>query len=221
MKYCRCGCGTQIDLSRNYVSGHNLKEKDRKRKNRVTMICETCGGFYDVKESHSWKRKHCSEKCYYLDPTNILNNAKGKKLEEIYGKDKAREIKNKKRISNSKAAKKLWKNPDYVKKQMRALNVQPNWKEFLLNSILQWYFPNEYIYVGDGRLIVHGKSPDFINVNGKKKLIELFGKYWHDEADEKPRKEIFFRYGFDTLIVWAKELNNIETLVNKIEKFTG
>jgi len=42
-------------------------------------------------------------------------------------------------------------------------------------------FPNEWKYAGDGSLIIRGKCPDFVNVNGRKLIIEVFGDYWHSE----------------------------------------
>ncbi len=75
--------------------------------------------------------------------------------------------------------------------------------------------------------MIEGKSPDFVNINGQKKLIELFGDYWHskkitgkDETMEvNDRVNLFKQYGWDTLIIWEKELKNIDNLKNKILAF--
>lgn len=127
----------------------------------------------------------------------------------------------------SKATKKHWKIPNYVKKQMQANQVRPNGPELLLDFILQNYFPDEWKYVGDGQVIIEGLCPDFINCNGKKKIIELFGSYWHNRKNmkwhqtEQGRKEIFKKIGFDTLIIWEHELNNESLLLQKIEGWSN
>lgn len=96
----------------------------------------------------------------------------------------------------------------------------PNYKESELLEILNRLYPNEWKYVGDGTVIIEGKNPDFINCNGKKLIIELFGERWHKPGSEESRKEIFKRIGYETLIVWGKELKNVNTLELKIKNFT-
>ena len=36
----------------------------------------------------------------------------------------------------------------------------------------------EYDFVGDGKIMIGTKNPDFINIKIKK-IIEVFGDYWH------------------------------------------
>ena len=77
-----------------------------------------------------------------------------------------------------------------------------------------------YRYVGDGQFILGGKCPDFLNVNGKKQVIELFGTYWHDVFDVAERTEHFRQYGFDTLVIWEDELKDPERVRAKVAKFS-
>ena len=116
----------------------------------------------------------------------------------------------------SKINEKLWKNSEYVRKQMRARNVKPNKAELRLLKLLQT-ISNDWRYVGDGKLILEGLCPDF--TNGKGQLIELFGTYWHDESEEEERKALFKKVGFDTLIVWDSELDNVPVLSEKLMGF--
>jgi hypothetical protein len=74
----------------------------------------------------------------------------------------------KKRMEHSKIMKELWKNEEYAKRIFSALNVKPNKYELFLESWLNNNFNNEWKFVGDGQLIINGKCPDFVNVNGKK-----------------------------------------------------
>jgi len=57
--------------------------------------------------------------------------------------------------------------------------IKKNGKERIIEVILNRLFPNEYKFTGDFSFTIDHYSPDFTNVNGQKKLIEHFGKYWH------------------------------------------
>lgn len=96
--------------------------------------------------------------------------------------------------------------------------TSPNKAEQKLDKLLQDNFPKEWKFVGNGKVIIDGKCPDFININGQKKIIELFGEYWHDETEVEPRKEIFANYGYETLIIWCKELKE-NMVLDKIKHF--
>lgn len=126
---------------------------------------------------------------------------------------------------------KKWQNPEYKEKQLKAifagLELRPTKPERKLRRGLNKLFPGEYKYVGDGTIFIGGKCPDFINVNGQKKIIELFGDYWHSEKatgifikeHEKQRIKHFAKYGFKILIVWECELQNIKRLKKKLMEF--
>ena len=79
--------------------------------------------------------------------------------------------------------------------------------------------------MGDGSFIIGGLNPDFINVNGKKKVIELFGRVWHDtylkdwKRSELGRMMVFSSYGFDTLIIWDDELEDKQVIIDRIKEF--
>lgn len=110
---------------------------------------------------------------------------------------------------------------DYLIKQMGARNIQPNKPESVLIDIIERYgLP--FKYVGDGQFILGYKCPDFLNINGKKQLIELFGTYWHSVFDVAARKEHFKQYGFQTLIIWEDELKVLPEadIVKRIRKFS-
>lgn len=108
-----------------------------------------------------------------------------------------------------------------LRKMLKAVCAVPNKPEQYLYWILQVIFPDEYKFVGDGSVIIGGHSPDFININGQKKLIEHFGDYWHRGDDEGNRIFQFRLFGFDTLIIWEHELNDneIEMTIAKIIEF--
>jgi hypothetical protein len=89
---------------------------------------------------------------------------------------------------------------------LKASHAKPNRKETYFLSILDHLYPNQYKYVGDGEVIIGGKNPDFININGQKKVIEFYGDRWHQGENPQDRIDIFAQYGFDCLIIWQSEL---------------
>lgn len=115
----------------------------------------------------------------------------------------------------------LWQEPSFVRKQMKARGVSPNKAEMLLGDILEKALPGEYRYVGDGAFILAGKCPDFMNVNGQKKLIELYGDYWHRGDNPQDRIDLFREYGYRTLILWESELKDIDALITALYNFNG
>ncbi len=111
-----------------------------------------------------------------------------------------------------------------AKKQSKS----PNKPEIALDKLLQANFPGEYIFNGDYSqgVSLGGLVPDWVNVNGKKQVIELFGDYWHDmrgnigwKSTVFGRKAVFSQLGFDCLIIWEHELKLPEEVIEKIRDF--
>jgi hypothetical protein len=123
----------------------------------------------------------------------------------------------------SKTQKKLWDDPEYHNSQSSKMahgrGKHPNRVEGKLGALLSALFPEEYRYTGNGSLVINGKVPDFVNVNGQKKIIELFGEYWHKPDEEMTRPLCFSPFGYQTLIVWSDELKDIPRLKEKLISF--
>ena len=115
----------------------------------------------------------------------------------------------------------------WIKAMMAGSNIKPNKPETLILKLLKKHYPNEYKYVGDGQVIIGGCNPDFINVNGKKHIIECYGDYWHTDRvrcykeTEEGRIKLFSQYGYRTLIIWENELKDDKKLLEKIQSFEG
>jgi len=129
---------------------------------------------------------------------------KGKKMSEEFCIKMSQALTGKKlplnvREKMSKTHKQLCADPNYVRKRIRAIATKPNKLEILFGDLLDLILPNEYKYVGDGQFILAGKCPDFLNVNGQKKLIEVFGDYWHADENPQDRIDLFAEYGYATL----------------------
>lgn len=127
--------------------------------------------------------------------------------------------------NNSETHKKKWADPVFHKEQqskmMRGRHTRPNKPEIELLELLQKLYPNDWKYVGDGNLVIAGKNPDFVNVNGKKLLIELFGDYWHRNDSPRKRAAVFKPFGFRTLVIWQHELKNKTNVIRRIRRFVA
>lgn len=134
-------------------------------------------------------------------------------------KPRSIETREKLKVSNREATKKMWQDSEYVEKIRKAWDLKPTKPEKFIINFLDIHFPNEWKYVGDFQVWFGGKNPDFLNVNGKKKIIEFFGEFWHKKGDEEDRIEHFKQYGFDTLVLWQEDLSDESFLVSKIKNF--
>jgi hypothetical protein len=200
-----------------------LSEKQRKESS------ERAKGFWknpDYVEKHikAWRLRRIENKPW---------KTKGKTFEEI-SPGKAKQWKKalsiaftgkvrspKSREKGRKITTNLWKTEDYIKKQQKARHAKINKSETALRDLLDELFSKEYKFVGDWTVAIDGRCPDFINVNGQKKIVELFGDYWHRGQNPQDRIDIFKPFGYDTLVIWEKELRDRDKLQEKLLEFHG
>jgi len=142
------------------------------------------------------------------------------------------------RRKKSEAAKKLGQNPEYRKKlsegvkramtketywanYAKGMNMKPNKKEKMLINFLENNFPGEFGYNGDYRLKIRIDNliPDFVNINGKKKVIDILGRYWHAEEEYYERNKRYKKEGYGGLMLWEDELKNPDVLKGRIKAF--
>lgn len=111
------------------------------------------------------------------------------------------------------------KDPAFVSEMMKAMHMRPTKPERKLLALIEEHgFP--FRYCGDGDVILGGKNPDFINYDGMKQLIEVYGSYWHRNDDPSERIRFFEGYGYDCLVLWDHELENLDSVTKKIiDKF--
>jgi hypothetical protein len=109
-----------------------------------------------------------------------------------------------------------------IKKWLKSCGTKPNKAELKLNEILQGITSNKYsLNVMGDILILGGKIPDFVNVDGEKKIIELWGDFWHRGQNPQDRIDYFKRFGWDSCIIWEHELTQPEALKEKITNFVN
>jgi len=201
--YC-INCDKEISISAG-IYGQKRCRKCTNKEHSIKISGKNSGRYKDGRCSKTYycKEPNCNNKIHY---TNWLQGNK-----RCY----------------SCAMKLKWQNDEYkdrvIKNLFKGLNLKPNKPEKLLNKILQTMFPKEYEFVGDGKIILDGLNPDFINCNGQKKIIELYGDYWHNlpqrKETDRRRIKIYRNYGYKTLIIWEHELKEISKLQDKLEEF--
>ena len=79
---------------------------------------------------------------------------------------------------------------------------------------------NDWRYVGDLSMMIHGRNPDFWD--GKTSLIEFFGEPWHPKTDEEQGVTHYGKHGYSFLVVWWEELyknKNTHGLENRIREW--
>jgi hypothetical protein len=227
-KPCKCGCGETVELNRRgirrgikYIYGHANRDPE--------YLAKVGKGVKRVWKDPKYRKKIVkARRKMWQDPQYIAKQESINSDPEYLG----RLSKSIKRACNtpeyqshiSKVRLRLWKDPKYQNTLRKARSLKPNKAELRLYNILQEIIPGDYEYVGDFKFFVGGKNPDFKNINGQKKLIELFGDYWHSrkfskKQSEKERVKHFKKYGYKTLIVWEHELKDEESLRNKLYEF--
>jgi len=124
---------------------------------------------------------------------------------------------------------KMTEDPEFAKSVFEKRQFKQTSLEKELEALLKEDAPDEWKYVGDGQVWFAGMNPDFMNINGKKKIIEVNGCYWHEceecgfgEGDPKEEKRIqkFNGFGWEVLTIWEHEFDDIEKVREKVREFT-
>jgi len=113
----------------------------------------------------------------------------------------------KNRVKNS--FKKKWKDKEWKEKQLEKMfkgmeNRPTSLEKEMIDLIKRNNLP--YKYTGDGDFWIGKKNPDFVNINGEKKLIEIGCKYYKKRSDGsvesyiKNRSGHFAKYGWKSYI---------------------
>lgn len=126
-------------------------------------------------------------------------------------------------IKRSKSMLQNWQNKDFQEKQLNAiLNYKPpsSYEKKLISIIEKHKLP--YKFVGDGKCFIGGKVPDFININGKKIVVELYDNsqktLWFGSVEnyQKERKTIFEKYGWVTIFLDENDLKSESIICKKL-----
>lgn len=138
-----------------------------------------------------------------------------------------------------RTCKELWRDTAYIKRVYEGLNAKPNKLEKRVDKALQKYIPAEWRYNGDFScgISIGGLVPDFVNVNSKKLLIEVFGNIYHDERllkakfkdtlawnrTEFGRKAVYSQLGYPCLVLWESDIKKMseEEIAEAVRDFMG
>lgn len=123
----------------------------------------------------------------------------------------------KKQMSESAIA--VWGGYNFDQKNTRVSNQYrrskgPNSPELFLGIYLGRKFPGEWAFNGQKQagFVIAGKVPDYVNINGKKAVAEVFGIYWHPEENEETWKALYRSVGYECFVVWEYDVCNEEVL---------
>lgn len=111
------------------------------------------------------------------------------------------------KIKISKIMKEVWQEPEYQKNQAIAQNIKPNNLEQYFDKLT----PDIVRYVGDFSFWIVTKNrahnPDF-KVTGQRRIIELFGDYWHEGEDPEVKIKEYAEMGWKCIVFWEHEVLN-------------
>jgi len=126
------------------------------------------------------------------------------------------------RRKTSETLKSLWNDPNFVERMMESRYQYPNMLESRVEDALNRVQPNEWKYNGNFEqgVMIGGLIPDFVNVSGKKAVIEVFGEYWHGaraprkswKRSEFGNKATYSQLGFVGIVLWEQDIETAPDL---------
>lgn len=138
------------------------------------------------------------------------------------------------RKNQSEAIKKCWEDEEFIKKILAARNAKPNKLESKLKNLLSHLIPNKFAYNGDFTqgISIGRRIPDFVDINGHKRIIELFGEPFHSPLCvlnwQIPTQRYYNetikhykRYGYKCIIFWSADIRRADAesfIKSKLER---
>ncbi len=185
---------------------------------RITESCSVCGEevkihLYRIKRT---KKFYCSRECQIRDSGDSLKLA-----QEAHLQKHPRVVRFCKVCEQAFEVAFSRRNAKYCSKSCSAIQGikdlasrrQPSAPEQKIIDITEKNFP-EFRYNGNGELgvVLNGMIPDFVNVNGKKEVLEVFGDYFHGvicrtwKSSELGRKMAYNYLGYRCLVLWEHDI---------------
>lgn len=129
-------------------------------------------------------------------------------------------------LSRSVTSKRAWADEDFRKESLKrlaraaGLASPTSYEQKVIDVCEEFGLPFEF--VGDGKMVIESKIPDFVATNGEKLIIESYCKFWHADDYEVTRSKFLNEHGYEVLFLddndlCAKEWKEICKM--KIEKF--
>lgn len=209
--------GDLVRLKHRLGNKHKFVNRHRARRIiKVTYNAKQHHSIYYLGTNHRGNADNLSQVGFrnsqlkYINEPNKIGRPKRREKRTIYIEsttDQHESARRKWRMA-SQETKDMW-----VTKIIQGNHRKQSKTEIHFFNMLQANFPNEWEFVGNGQVILDGLNPDFININGQKKIIELFGSYWHSQKmtnktphnEENKRKRCYAKFGYSTLIIWEND----------------
>src|SRR3989344_6106431 len=167
------------------------------------------------------------------------SDKKGKTYDELYGNQRALEIKEKQaerhknkklsethRLAISIAHKQNFENEKFKSQWAARFHRKPGPSEKKMIELIN-LFGLPFKYVGNYKLWIGNKNPDFVHTQGKNQVIELFGEYWHQTKPNikyhqttEGTMDHYKKAGYKCLIIWSQEMKNPQHVLQKIKAFS-
>lgn len=103
-----------------------------------------------------------------------------------------------------------------IRRPMSSLEIK------IQSTINKYNLP--YKFVGNGNFFIERKNPDFININGEKKAIEVYARKHKEkfrnngvEGWKNDRINIFSKYGWEIIFIEDWQTNNEQTVLNLLK----
>lgn len=214
-KYCSFKCRSGDPDYRQKIS--------ETKSDRIHVQCSTCGK--DIaRHRHRLKRSEhlfCSRRCQALyRKGKISKKRNGKEVNCYYcGKLVYRA---KHRLEKYRC---WFCSMNCMSKQTTQFLVRPTRPEKMFMELIK-ELKLPYDYVGDGKFWIENLNPDFIHKKSKK-VIEIFGDYWHnpelnkyckENRTEHGRKRAFEANGYACIVIWEKDFNSGNWKENVLKK---
>jgi hypothetical protein len=205
------------------------------RRKRALKICPVCSKeftvpFYRIKRA---KKLYCSRECQIKDYAGSLGKACTVFRQAHPRRDKTCPICH----TVFSAPFSHWGRRKFCSDQCRGIaqmmvngaKKTPTIPEQRIIEIVGKHFP-DFKYNGNGELavVLAGMIPDFININGRKQAIEVFGDYYHGQIcrnwknSELGKIMAYNSIGYNCLVLWEHEIKDRtdDELIGIIGKFS-
>ena len=197
---------------------------------KMKYQCDICNRWFrdrfGIANHKKWHNPDYARRCnqfkfgykHSKETKKKMSLAKLGRKNPLYGKRwglSLRPITPEEREHRKERARKEWSDPEYVKKQMKARGVRPNKVERKVEELVEQH-KLPYRYVGDGKIIIGGKCPDFVSIDGNT-VVEVFGIFWHlrkpryllgswTKQDEEAKYRNHYRkHGYTFVSLWEDE----------------
>jgi hypothetical protein len=209
------------------LSKEELHDLYWNQKKSLREICNILG-MKSISVVHRWFKKFGIERRTKQEEMKLRWKDPHYRRSMIEGQKRALQ-KPENRAKWSENSKRRWKNKDYaehiIRETRRSMMLRPNKPEQRLIAIIKKH-DLPYKYSGDGRFIVGNRCPDFLNCNGEKKVVEVFGRAYHSPSHSffkipyrrtyQGTIDHYKKYGFECIIIWDDELGDENKVLERL-----